>query len=80
MVIVSKAFPKIPVGFVKYILEMIALAAGMLMGAPFGLGTVLVIALQASFFQFACYVCRFVPREVVSEDLADTWRRIRETK
>jgi uncharacterized membrane protein YczE len=37
---------------VKYILEMIALAMGVLMGAPFGLGTVLVVALQATFFQY----------------------------
>ena len=80
MVIFSKAFPKIPVGIVKYILEMIALAAGLVMGAPFGLGTVLVIALQASFFQFACHVCRFVPRDVKNEDLADTWRRLKSGK
>ena len=76
MVICSKAFPKVPVGFVKFILEMIALVAGVMMGAPFGLGTVLVVALQASFFQFACYVTKFVPREIQNEDLADTWRRI----
>lgn len=76
MVISSKAFPKVPVGIVKFVLEMIALIAGVLMGAPFGLGTVLVVALQASFFQFACFITKFVPREVVNEDLADTWRRI----
>jgi uncharacterized membrane protein YczE len=77
MAIVSKAFPKLPVGLVKYILETIALVSGLMMGAPFGVGTVLVIALQASLFQFACHVCRFVPREAASEDLADTWKRIR---
>lgn len=77
MVIVSKAFPKIPIGMVKHIIEMIALAAGLIMGAPFGIGTVLVIALQASMFQFACWVCRFVPRDVVMEDLADTYKRIK---
>lgn len=78
MVICSKAFPRLPVGLVKYILEMIALALGVLMGAPFGLGTVLVVALQATFFQFACFVTRFVPREVENEDIVDTWRRIRD--
>lgn len=76
MVIFSKAFPRVPVGVVKFALEMAALTAGIIMGASFGIGTVLVIALQASFFQFACAVCRFVPREVVNEDLADTWKRI----
>lgn len=76
MVITSKAFPSLPIGVVKFVLEIAALGAGILMGAPFGLGTVLVIALQASFFQFACAVTRFVPREVVNEDLYDTWKRI----
>ena len=76
MVICSKAFPRVPVGMVKFVLEMIALGVGVLFGAPFGLGTVLVVALQASFFQFACWVTKFVPREVKNEDLLDTWRRI----
>ena len=76
MVIVSKAFPEVPVGAVKFALEIVALIAGVLMGAAFGIGTVLVIALQASFFQFACWVCRFVPREIANEDLADTRKRI----
>lgn len=77
MIIFSKKMPKVPVGVIKYALEMIALGAGVLMGAPFGLGTVLVVALQASFFQFACWVTRFVPREVKNEDVLDTLRRIR---
>ena len=76
MVICSKKFPSVPVGAVKFGLEMIALVLGVIMGAPFGIGTVLVVALQASFFQFACHVTKFVPRDVVNEDLADTWKRI----
>ena len=80
MVIVSKKLPRIPVGAVKFGLEMMALLAGVIMGAPFGIGTVLVVALQASFFQFACHVTGFVPREVVNEDLLDTWRRVRGVK
>ena len=78
MVITGRIYPRIPIGTYKFILEMIALGAGVLMGAAFGLGTVLSIALQASFFQFACWVCRFEPRQVVNEDLADTWKRIRQ--
>lgn len=77
MVICSKKLPAVPVGAVKFGLEMMALAAGVLMGAPFGIGTVLVVALQASFFQFACRVTKFVPREVKNEDVLDTLRRIR---
>lgn len=77
MVIVGRSHPSVPVGVFKYIIEMAALAAGVIMGAPFGIGTVLVIALQASIFQFACHVCGFEPRRVVNEDVADTIRWIR---
>lgn len=77
MVVTGKLVPKMPIGIVKFALEIAALIAGVIMGAAFGIGTVLVIALQASFFQFACRVCRFEPRDVNNEDLADTYKRIR---
>lgn len=77
MVVTGKLVPNMPIGAVKFALEIAALIAGVVMGASFGIGTVLVIALQASFFQFACRVCRFEPRDVKNEDLADTFRRIR---
>lgn len=76
MVITGRLVPNVPIGIVKFVLEIAALLAGVVMGAAFGIGTVLVIALQASFFQFACRVCRFEPRDVKNEDLADTFRRI----
>ena len=77
MILVGTKLPNIPIGVVKFGIEMFALAAGVLLGAPFGLGTVLAMALQASFFQFACRVCRFEPRRVKHEDVLDTIRRIR---
>ncbi len=75
MIISGKKLPKVPIGVIKFGLEILALIAGVILGAPFGIGTVLVVALQASFFQFACKVMRFEPRTVENEDLADTWRR-----
>ncbi len=80
MVVTGKLVPKVPIGVVKFALEIAALLAGVIMGAAFGIGTVLVIALQASFFQFACKVCSFEPRDVKNEDLADTFRRIKNHK
>lgn len=77
MILVGKKLPNIPIGIVKFGIEVFALAAGVLLGAPFGVGTVLAMALQASFFQFACRVCRFEPRSVNHEDVLDTIRRIR---
>ncbi len=76
MVIIGKRFPKAPIGTAKLIMEFGALLVGILMGAPFGLGTLLVLVLQATIFQFACKITRYEPRAVVHEDLVDTWKRI----
>ena len=77
MVILGKRFPSLPIGAVKFGLEICVLIVGVLLGAPFGIGTVLVMALQAALFQFACRVCRFEPRDVSHEDLPDTIRKIK---
>lgn len=77
MVILGKKLPKVPIGAVKFGIEMIVLVIGVLMGAPFGIGTVLVMALQASIFQLVCRICRFEPRDLDHEDILDTVRRIR---
>jgi len=76
MIIIGKKMPKAPIGTVKFCLEIAVLLVGFLMGAPFGIGTVLVMLLQASIFQFACKVTRYEPRDVKHEDVLDTWRRI----
>lgn len=77
MILVGKKFPNIPIGTVKFSLEIAVLLVGFLMGAPFGLGTVLIMVLQASIFQFACKVTRYEPRSVTHEDVLDTIRRLR---
>ena len=76
MVIIGKKFPKLPIGAVKFGIEVFVVAVGVLLGAPFGVGTVLIMALQASIFQLVCRICRFEPRSVVHEDIPDTIRRI----
>lgn len=76
MVLVGKKFPRIPIGGARFAIEMCALAAGLLLGAPFGIGTVLVVALQASIFQLACKVTGIEPRAIVQEDFAATFRRL----
>lgn len=77
MIIVGKKFPKAPIGTVKFCLELVVLFVGFMMGAPFGLGTVLIIVLQASIFQFACKVTHYEPRSVKHESIVDTYRRMR---
>jgi uncharacterized membrane protein YczE len=76
MVIIGKRFPKAPIGFIKFCMELVVLLIGVLLGAPFGLGTVLIMALQATIFQFASRICHYDPRTFVHEDILDTIRRI----
>lgn len=76
MVIVGRKMPRAPIGLVKFLLEVGALGGGFLLGAPVGIGTILVMALQASLFQFACKTCRFEPRDAVHEDVIDTLKAI----
>ena len=76
MIIIGKRFPKAPIGLIKFCMELVVMLVGVLLSAPFGVGTVLVMALQASIFQLACKVCRFEPRSVSHEDLLFTVRRM----
>ena len=45
MIIIGKKIPGVPIGTVKFCIEIAVLLVGFLMGAPFGLGTVLVMIL-----------------------------------
>lgn len=76
MLIIGKKIPNVPIGAVKFGIEVAVLIVGIFLGAPFGIGTVLVMALQASIFQLVCRICRYEPRAIVHEDLIDTWKRI----
>ena len=72
MVLIGQKFPRAPIGIVKFSIEIAALTVGVLLGAPFGIGTVLIMALQAGIFQFACRVTRYEPRAIVHEDVLQT--------
>lgn len=76
MVIVGKKMPRAPIGLAKLAVEVAVLAIGTILGAPFGLGSVMVLLLQASMFQFACFVFRYEPRNAQHENIMDTIRRI----
>ena len=77
MVILGNRFPKAPIGVVRFAIEIAVMIIGVLMGASFGIGTVLSITLQASIFQLACKICRFEPRDIHHENIKDTIDRIR---
>lgn len=76
LVIIGKKLPRAPIGAVKFGIEMAVLLIGVLLGAPLGLGTVLVLVLQASIFQLVCRVCRYEVRSVKHEDILDTAKRL----
>jgi len=76
MILIGKKVPKVPIGAVRFAIEMAALLVGFLLGAPLGIGTVLVLVLQASMFQFACKVMHYEPRNVNHESVFDTCRRM----
>jgi len=76
MVIIGNKFPKTPIGIVKFFVEILALVAGFLLGAPIGLGTLLIMILQATIFQFACKITRFDPRDLVHDSFSDTFRKL----
>lgn len=75
MIIIGKKLPKAPIGIVKFCIEIGVLVIGFLLGAPIGIGTVLVLLLQAGIFQLACRVTHFEPRGVQHEGVLDTCRR-----
>ena len=77
LIIIGKKTPKFPIGVVKFLIELAVMIIGVILGAPFGLGTVLVMILQASLFQLACKITNFEPRSIEHEDLVDTIRAMR---
>ena len=76
LVIIGRKFPRAPIGAVKFGIEMAVLLVGFLLGAPLGLGTVLVLILQASIFQLVCKICRYELRSVDHENVLDTAKRL----
>ena len=76
MILIGRKFPKLPIGGAKFFIELCALIAGILLQAPFGIGTVLVMVLQASIFQFTCRITHYEPRSIQHEDLPETLRRL----
>ncbi len=77
MVLIGKQFPKAPIGAVRFGIEALAMVCGLLLGAPFGLGTVLAMALQSAIFQLACRVTKIEPRNIVHEDFVETIRKLK---
>ena len=77
MVILAKKFPKVNIGIVRFCMELCVFFLGVLMGAPYGWGTVFAMAITSFVMQAVFKLCHFRAREVEHENLADTYRRLR---
>ncbi len=76
MVILAKRFPKVNIGIVRFCMGMCVFGLGVLMGAPYGWGTVFAISSISFIMQAVFKLCHFRARDVQHENLADTFRRI----
>jgi len=72
MVVLGNRFPNAPIGIVRFCMDMCAFVLGVLMGAPFGVGTVVAIGLNSTIMQTVHKLARFESRKVVHEDIPDT--------
>ena len=77
MVILAKRFPEVNIGIVRFCMELCVFFAGVLLGAPYGWGTVFAMAITSFIMQAVFKLCGFRARDVEHENLADTFRNIR---
>jgi len=77
---VNKRFPKAPVGVIKASLELFVVAAGFLMGAKIGVGTLIILLCQSSVLQIVLNIVKFDVKAVKHENFADTIRNITKAK
>lgn len=68
--------PRVPIGAIRTSIELAALAAGFLMGARVGAGTVIAAVSIGVFIQIAFRVSGLSRREIRHEDLPETARRV----
>ncbi|MBR0138679.1 MAG: hypothetical protein IJM17_00155 [Firmicutes bacterium] len=74
--IVGYRFPKVKISITRFFLDFFALMAGVLLGAPLGLGTVAALTLRTFIMQIVFDLFKFDPRNVVHEDLIETFKNL----
>jgi len=76
MVGLGKRMRRVPIGFVKVLMDAVVLSAGWLLGGPVGLGTVVSVAGAGLAMQAVYRLFRFEPRDVVHEDIITSVRNM----
>ena len=77
MVELGRRFPKVNIGIVRFCIEICVLLIGVLLGAPFGWGTVFTITCSSYIMQAVFKLRHFRARDVQHEDLRDTYLRLK---
>jgi uncharacterized membrane protein YczE len=79
MVALGKRLPKVPIGFIRGLLEGTVLLIGWSLGAKVGLGTVIAVLSIGLIMQATFKVLHFKVRDVRHESIADTLLSLRKT-
>ena len=80
MVALGKRLPKVPIGFIRGLLEGTVLLIGWSLGAKVGLGTVIAVLSIGLIMQATFKILRFQVRDVRHESIADTLLSLRKTQ
>lgn len=79
MVAIGKRLPKLPIGFVRGLIEGTVLIIGWSLGAKVGLGTAIAVLSISLIMQFTFKVLHFQIREVRHQSFADTLNSLRKS-
>ena len=77
MVELARKFPKVNIGIVRFCIEICIFFLGVLLGAPYGWGTVFSIICTSFIMQAVFKLCHFSARDVQHENISDSIRRMR---
>ena len=77
MVVLGNRFPNRNIGSVRFVMDMAVFLIGVLLGAPYGIGTIVATACQSYVMAFVFHLCRFDARTVPHESAVTTLRNLR---
>ena len=72
MVVIGQRFPNAPIGIVRFCMDACVFVIGVLMGGPFGFGTIVAMGMNSTVMQTVYRIVGFEPRKVRHEDIPYT--------
>ncbi len=71
---VGKRLPKVPIGVVQILVQVVVLAIGYLLGGPVGIGTIIATFGIGTAMQIIYSIIKFEPRDLVHRDVIEVTR------